>query len=153
MFQSLILASAFLASLGLAQDCVLAVPPNPLTAAGLATPYQVSGDGCSQRGDAASFVECAIYDNAGNMQLYAPLVIDQGDKPNVDFIPPVQPTVANGATVACWFGTNGASLTLTGSSQGCTNGADGSIFGQFATCGGENFMTVRYCCYIFTDIY
>ena|ERR1700761_2396636 len=142
MFRSLVLASAFIASLGLAQDCILAVPPNPLTAQGLATPYVVSGDGCSQRGDAPSFVECAIYDNAGNLQLYAPLVVDQGDKPGADFVPPVKPTVANGATVACWFGTNGASLTLSGATGGCTNGVDGAIFGQFATCGGENFFTV-----------
>jgi hypothetical protein len=142
MLKSIILASAFIASLGLAQDCIIQVPPNPLTAVGLATPYQVSGDGCSQRGAAPSFVECAIYDNAGNMAIYAPLVIDKGDKPNVDFVPPVQPTVAAGAAVACWFGTNAATLTLAGAIGGCVNGIPGSIFGQFATCGGAAFMAV-----------
>jgi hypothetical protein len=137
-----ILNLALLISFGLAQDCTITVPANPLTAAGLATPYTITGDGCSQRGCAPSFVECAIY-SAGNLQIYAPLVVDQGDKPGVDFVPPIKPTVPNGATVGCWFGSNAASLTLTGPGSGqCVNGADGTVFGQFATCGGAAFFTV-----------
>jgi hypothetical protein len=140
MFRSFFI-NALLASIIYAQDCTLKVPANPLTAAGMTTPYQVSG--CSQRADASSFVECAIYDNAGNIEIYAPLVIDAGDKVNVDFVPPVPVNVPNGATVGCWFGTNGDSLTLTGpGAAGCTNGLGGSIFGQFAFCSGQTFMAV-----------
>jgi hypothetical protein len=140
MFWSLLINS-LLASIVYAQDCTLTVPANPLTATGLATPYQVSG--CSQRADASSFVECAIYNNAGTIEIYAPLVVDEGDRLNIDFVPPVAATVPNGATVACWFGSNGDSLTLTGpGAAGCTNGLDGSIFGQFAHCSGDKFMAV-----------
>jgi len=143
MFRTIILASSLASTLALAQDCRIAVPANPLTAEGLATPYVASGDGCSQRAGAASFVECAIYDGAGNMEIYAPLVVDQGDKPVKDFVPPLKPKVPNGASVACWFGTNGDTLTLGGQGAGaCVNGVKGSIFGQFASCGGAEFMKV-----------
>jgi hypothetical protein len=119
----------------------MTVPANPLSATGLATPYVVSG--CDQRADTASFVECAIYDNAGNINIYGPLVVNQGDKANVDFIPPVPVTVPNGATVGCWFGSNGNSLTLTGpGATSCVNGLPGSVFGQFAHCNGDKFMAV-----------
>jgi len=127
------------------QDCTMTVPANPLSANGLASPYilQKTG-GCSQLDSGTqSFVECAIYDNAGNIQLYAPLVINQGDQTNVDYIPPVMPTVPSGATVGCWFGSNADTLTLTGpGASACVNGIKGSIFGQFSTCGGEAFMAV-----------
>ena len=132
--------AALLAGAAYAQDCVMTVPANPLSAAGLATPYQVTG--CDQTQTAtASFVECAIYDNAGTISIYHPLVVNQGGKAGVDFTTPVPATVPSGATVGCWFGTNGASLTFTGPGAGqCTNGLGGSIFGQFAHCGGDKWF-------------
>jgi hypothetical protein len=127
------------ASLILAQNaCVLTVPANPLSAAGLATPYQQTG--CDQRqfADQASFVEAAIWDPAANsFSLYHPLVVNKGDVAGKNFIAPVVPTLPANAIVALWFGTNGGSLTLTGPGvqQGmCTNGLPQngavSIFGQ-----------------------
>jgi hypothetical protein len=147
-----LLLGSLLAGSVLAQDCVLTVPANPLTAAGLATPYTITG--CSQRSDSASFIECAIYDNAGTIELYAPLVVDAGDKVNVDFVKPVVPTIPQGATVACWFGSNGDSVTLTGpGATQCVNGLGSSAFGQFAHCNGDKFMTVSANNFIQWDIY
>lgn len=131
-------ATALLAGVALAQDCVLTVPPNPLTAAGLATPYTVTG--CDQRTlDTSSFVECAIFDGSA-ISIYHPLVVNAGDVVGTDFVKPVPATVPAGSTTACWFGSNGNTLTLTGDSGGCVNGLGGSIFGQFATCNGATFM-------------
>jgi hypothetical protein len=130
------------ASLILAQNaCVLTVPPNPLSATGLATPYQQSG--CDQRqfADQASFVEAGIWDPATNsFSLYHPLVVNQGDVAGKNFIAPVAPVLPANATVALWFGTNGGSLTLTGTGAqqaGCVNGLNQNgavnIFGQVCT--------------------
>jgi hypothetical protein len=127
------------ASLILAQAaCVLTVPPNPLSAQGLATPYTQTG--CNQRqfADQGSFVEAAIFDPAtSTFSLYHPLVVNAGDKAGVNFITPVVPTVPANAKVGIWFGTNGGSLTLAGAgmNQGkCVNGLKQngavSIFGQ-----------------------
>lgn len=122
-------ATALLAGVAFAQDCVLTVPINPLSAAGLATPYTVTG--CDQRApDTASFVECAIYDGNGAITVYHPLIVNAGDKVGTGFAKPVAATVPAGATTACWFGTNGNSLMLTGGSAGCVNGLGKSIFGQ-----------------------
>jgi len=124
----------------------MTVPPNPLTAQGLATPFTVTG--CNQRDFAAqgSFVEAAIFDPAANsISIYHPLVVNQGDAAGQNFITPVTPTVPAGATVGLWFGSNGLTLTLTGSGAGqCVNGFDGSIFGQFAHCNGDVFMKVSF---------
>jgi hypothetical protein len=127
-----------------AQNCVMTVPANPLTAEGLATPYTVSG--CDQRDFAnqGNFVEAAIFDPGTNsISIYHPLVVDEGDVEGTGFITPVTPTVPDGATVGIWFGSNAVTLTLTGSGAGqCVNGFDGSIFGQFAHCNGDVFMQV-----------
>ncbi len=55
------------------------------------------------------------------------------------------PHLPQGAIVALWFGSNGNILTLGGSGgssqQGhCTNGVDGSIFGQFSYCNAQAFF-------------
>jgi hypothetical protein len=122
-----------------AQSCILLVPPNPLTAAGLATPYQVSGNGCTQQVN-PSFVEATILQN-GALFVYNPLVINAGDTPAVA---PVVPNISATAVVGLWFGTNGNTLTLTGGAalvQGkCVNGLPGSIFGQFAYCNAPAFF-------------
>lgn len=146
--------SFLFAATAYAQNCVLTVPPNPLTAQGLATPYTVTG--CNQRDFAAqgSFVEAAIFDPAANaISIYHPLVVNQGDVAGKNFIAPVTPTVPAGATVGIWFGSNGLTLTLTGSGAGqCVNGFGGSIFGQFAHCNGDVFMQVSLFLHIFFQL-
>ena len=65
-------------------NCTIIVPDAPLTAAGLATPYQLTAtntaDGECHEGNATSsaFVQAAILDPAtGQISIYNPLVIDQ----------------------------------------------------------------------------
>ncbi|CEO97998.1 Uncharacterized protein PBTT_03625 [Plasmodiophora brassicae] len=122
-----------------AQNCVLTVPANPLTAKGLATPYTMTG--CDQAADTPSFVEAAVYDPATNsISIYHPLVINQGTQPAAA---PVVPKLPANAVVGIWFGTNGDTLTLTGAGVGagkCVNGLQGSIFGQFAYCNAPAFF-------------
>jgi len=130
----------------LAQNCLITVPQNALTATGLATPYLQNG--CQQAGGTTSFVDAVILDTqAITLSVYSPLVIDQGTQPAVA---PVVPTLPQSNVVALWFGTNGNTLTLVdngGSLTGavCTNGiinpATGllDIFGQFAYCNAISF--------------
>jgi hypothetical protein len=130
--------------------CTLVVPANPLSAAGLATPYQLTATNkangaCNEANVGQSaFVEAAILTANGQVTLYDPLVIDQGTTPAAK---PVAAQVPAGATVGIWFGFNGADLTLQSANgtnalgQGaCVNGQQGSIFGQFAYCNGAAFF-------------
>jgi hypothetical protein len=131
-------------------DCTLIVPKNPLSAAGLATPYQLTatdpaGGPCNETNTAQSaFVQAAIFDPAtGQVSVYHPLVIDAGTKPAVA---PVVPILPANAIVALWFGDNGDQLTLTAASPrtlddaNCVNGAPGSVFGQVAFCNAHAFF-------------
>jgi hypothetical protein len=97
-------------------DCTLIVPPQPLTAQSLATPYQLvatnpSNGACNEANPAqAAFVQAAVIDPAtGKISIYNPLVIDQGTQPAAA---PVVPTLPNGGIVGIWFGSNGNTLTL-----------------------------------------
>jgi hypothetical protein len=130
--------------------CTLIVPANPLTAQGLATPYQLTatnaGNGPCNEANAnqSAFVEAAILTPAGQLSLYDPLVIDKGTQAAAA---PVPATVPAGSTVGIWFGFNGTTLTLQSAAgantltQGaCVNGLNGSVFGQFATCNGQAFF-------------
>lgn len=130
-------------------DCTLIVPANPLTAQGLATPYQLvatnadSGP-CNEANKAqAAFVQGAVIDPAtGAISIYNPLVIDQGTQPAAQT---VAPTLPQGGVAGIWFGFNGNNLTLqdsNGSLQAgnCVNGIKGSIFGQFAYCNAQAFF-------------
>jgi hypothetical protein len=133
-------------------DCTLIVPKNALTAAGLATPYQLTATnpglgGCSESNSAQSaFVQAAILDPAtGAISIYSPLVVDRGDNP---LVPPVLPALPNGAIVALWFGYNGNDLTLKStpgdaslSDAKCVNGTSGNVFGQFAYCNAPAFFS------------
>jgi hypothetical protein len=132
-------------------NCTLIVPKEALSAAGLATPYQLTATDprmgpCSESNPAQSaFVQAAILDPAtGSISIYSPLVIDQGDHP---LVPPVVPTLPNGAIVALWFGYNGDDLTLratTGDSLSnpkCVNGLNGNVFGQYAYCNAPAFFS------------
>jgi hypothetical protein len=42
--------------------------------------------------------------------------------------------------VGIWFGSNANTITLTGTTNGCVNGLDGSVFGQFAYCNTPAFF-------------
>ncbi len=130
-------------------DCTLIVPANPLSAQGLATPYQLTAtDGdkgaCHEsNGNQSAFVQAAIIDPAtGKISIYEPLVVDRGKKPAVQ---PVTPTLPQGAIVGIWFGYNGANLTLKSKNNSlhdgnCVNGLDDSVFGQFAYCNAAAFF-------------
>ena len=66
-------------------DCTLIVPPHPLTANGLATPYQLvatnpDNGACNEANPAqAAFVQAAVIDPAtGKIAVYDPLIVDQG---------------------------------------------------------------------------
>ncbi len=132
-------------------NCLLAVPNNPLTAAGLATPYLLSSptgsSGCSQAnttGGTLAFVQAAVYSkSAHTISVYTPLVADAPTStPGVPRTPryaisPVVPTLPADAVVAIWFGYNANNLTLTGTAV--TNGTCFTGFGQFAACNATNF--------------
>jgi hypothetical protein len=139
------LTALALASLCLAQDfnCVLTIPPNPLTAEGLASPYKMTGCNQINFGDEGCFVEATILDPAtGDISVYNPLVINQDQNvAGVDFIAPVVPTLPANAVVGIWFGSNAVTLTLAGTTNGCVNGDGNSIFGQFAYCNAPEFFT------------
>jgi hypothetical protein len=130
-------------------DCTLVVPAQPLTAKGLATPYQLvatnSANGPCNEANAAqsAFVQAAVIDPAtGKISIYNPLVIDQGSQPAAA---PVVPTLPNGGIVGIWFGSNGNTLTLQDSNNSlqdgnCVNGVAGSIFGQYSYCNAPAFF-------------
>lgn len=130
-------------------DCTLIVPRNPLSARGLAMPYQLkatNGDNgpCNEANPMQSaFIQGAVIDPAtGKISIYDPLVIDQDTQPA---IAPVVPKLPANAVVALWFGFNGNTLTLqdnNGSLQqgNCVNGLNDSIFGQFSYCNAPAFF-------------
>jgi len=125
-------------------NCTLVVPPDPLSAKGLATPYQLRSP-CRQSDTGQSaFVQGTIVDPAtGQVSVYNPLVVDQGTRPAAA---PAVPKVPAGAVVGLWFGFNGDNLALRGSDDtlaqaNCVNGLDDSIFGQFAFCNAGAFFT------------
>jgi hypothetical protein len=130
------------------QNCTLTVPENPLTAQGLATPYQLAGTGnggaCHEaNANQSAFVEATILDPAtGALSVYRPLVIDRGTRAAVA---PSAPTLPAGAVVGIWFGFNGDTITLRGNGdslgQGqCVNGLGKSLFGEFAHCNAPGFF-------------
>ncbi|HET9256498.1 MAG TPA: hypothetical protein VFO16_15050 [Pseudonocardiaceae bacterium] len=125
-------------------NCTLIVPNDPLSAQGLATPYQLVATNrrngpCRENNiNQSAFVEATIIDPAtGALAVYRPLVIDQGTQPGA---PPVVPKLTPGSVVGLWFGFQGTTLRLAGASGGCVNGLPGSPFGQFAYCGAPEFF-------------
>ncbi len=121
-------------------NCSLAVPANPLSAAGLATPWQL-GDGCSMAnaGTEGAFVEATILAPNGSVQVYSPLVVTAGTQPAVA---PTAPTIAAGSSVIIDVGFNGTNLVLTGAGaqQGnCVDASGQSVIGQVSACNAVNF--------------
>src|ERR1700692_1439354 len=93
-------------------NCTIIVPDAPLTAAGLATPYQLTatnpadGDCHETNTGSSAFVQAAILDPAtGQISIYNPLVIDQNTTPAAGATP-IPPTLPDNAIVALWFGFN-----------------------------------------------
>jgi hypothetical protein len=121
-------------------NCTLTVPNNPLSARGLATPYQL-GDGCTMA-DAANegaFVEATILAPNGSVQIYDPLVITAGTTPAAT---PAPPTIARGSHVIIDVGSNGNNLVLEGrgARQGnCVDALGQSVIGQVSACNAVNF--------------
>jgi hypothetical protein len=139
-------------------SCRIIVPANPLSAQGLATPYQLEGpagmtpqqSGCTMANAAnlGAFVQATILDPAtGKLSVYEPLVITQGTAPAAK---PVVPVLPAGAVVTVDFGFNGTNLTQVGATgnalrQGrCVNGLNGSIFGQVSFCNGTGFFQAAF---------
>jgi hypothetical protein len=139
-------------------NCSLIVPPQPLTAKGLATPYQMvatdpAAGPCNEAVQVqAAFVQAAVFDPAtSQISIYNPLIVDKGQQAAS---PPVVPTLPPNAIVALWFGSNnGGTLSLDGDIAGgkCVNGlppvapngslTSGSKFGQVAYCNAPAFFS------------
>jgi hypothetical protein len=133
-------------------NCELIVPPNPLTATGLATPYQLTGpggqdpaaSGCTQANpNLQAFVQATIVNPAtGRLWVYEPLVVTLGSNPAVA---PVRPKLPKNAVVNLMVGFNGANLQLAGAQPDtlarakCVDGLQGSLFGQVSYCNSVAF--------------
>jgi len=139
-------------------DCDIVVPAHPLTAKGLATPYQLTGaaggspaaTGCQMTNsiNLGAYVQATILNSqTGALYVYNPLVITAGTMPAVK---PVVPKLPKGAIVTIDFGFNGTFLiqkgaTLYALQQGnCTDGMPGSPFGQVSFCNGTNFFNTAF---------
>jgi hypothetical protein len=138
-------------------DCGLIVPTNPLSPAGLATPWQLTGpDGANSGGfncnqatlNLQAFVQATILDPAtGRLSVYEPLVVTQGSAPAVR---PVRPHLPRHAIVNVMIGYNGNNLYLIGAGSqtlaraNCVNGLNGSVFGQVSYCNSAAFYAAAY---------
>ena len=129
-------------------NCSLQLPAEPLTAQGLATPYQLFATDPAQgpcneaNAGQSAFAQAVIFDpNTNTLSAYEPLVIDRGTQPAVQ---PMVPQLPRGSIVGIWFGFNGTFLHLTGGMANgrCVNGLPGSDFGQFAYCNAPQFFQV-----------
>ena len=139
-------------------SCNIIVPADPLTAAGLATPYQLPGtngaspqaSGCTMANFAnlGAFVQATILNPwTGQISVYDPLVITAGTKPAVA---PVRPKLPRGSVVTIDFGFNGTNLTQVGATRNalrqghCTDGLGSSAFGQVSFCNGITFFQAAF---------
>jgi hypothetical protein len=121
-------------------NCTVSVPANPLSAQGLASPW-ILGDGCTwANGDTEGvFVDATILAPNGQLQVYNPLVINQGTTPAVA---PTPPTIAAGSQVILSAGFNGNALALVGPGvrQGnCIDAFGNSLMNQTPQCNAANF--------------
>ena len=146
--------SAAVSSTAVVDTCDIIVPAHPLTARGLATPYQLTGpagtsaaaSGCQMINslNLGAFVQATILNpRTGALSVYNPLVITQGTTPAVA---PVVPKLPAGAIVTIDFGFNGTNLIQVGATPdalgegNCTDGEPKSPFGQVSFCNGVNFF-------------
>jgi hypothetical protein len=133
-------------------NCELVVPAHPLTAAGLASPYLLTGpdgqspaaSGCQQSNpNLQAFVQATILNPAtGRLWVYEPLVTTLGTPPAVA---PVAPKLPKGAVVNLMVGFNGNNLQLAGAlantltNAKCVDGDGDSLFGQVSYCNSVAF--------------
>jgi hypothetical protein len=136
-------ASAF-AQAAVNQDCTLIVPHNPLTAVGLATPYELMAtnpaNGPCHEADSnqSAFVQAAIINkDTGQISVYGPLVIDRGTRPAMA---PVVPVLPAHHIVALWFGFNANNLSLVGYGDDLRENHCSQGMGQFAYCNAVAFF-------------
>jgi hypothetical protein len=149
-----VLTTAPAATLTTNGSCDIIVPANPLSARGLATPYQLTGtdgmtpaeSGCRMTNAArlGAFVQATIVDPAtGRLSVYDPLVVTRGIRPAVK--PTIPPILAD-AVVTIAFGFNGKDLFQVGATPttladaDCVNGQAGSVFGPVSFCNGVKFF-------------
>jgi hypothetical protein len=121
-------------------NCTLTVPASPLSAQGLATPWQL-GDGCSMAnaGTEGAFVEATILAPNGSVTVYNPLVITAGTTPAAT---PAAPKITGGDQVIIDVGFNGTNLALVGpgARQGhCVDALGQSLIGQVSACNAVGF--------------
>jgi hypothetical protein len=150
--------SAGVSSSAVEDTCDIIVPAHPLTARGLATPYQLTGPagtspaatGCQMINslNLGAFVQATILDpQTGALYVYNPLVITAGTRPAVA---PVVPKLPKHAIVTIDFGFNGTFLLQEGATPNalaegnCTDGMPGSPFGQVSFCNGVNFFNAAF---------
>jgi hypothetical protein len=138
--------------------CDIIVPANPLSAPGLATPYQLTGpqgttptqSGCEMSNGAklGAFVQATILNPAtGALSIYEPLVITQGTRPDTPAMKLSPPVIPADAIVTIDFGFNGTDLVQVGATPTtladahCVSGQAGSAFGPTSFCNGVNFFS------------
>jgi len=139
-------------------NCDIIVPAHPLTAKGLATPYQLTGhdgdspgaSGCQMINSIklGAFVQATILDTqTGALYVYNPLVVTRGTRPAVA---PVVPKLPSHAVVTIDIGFNGEILRQVGATPNalregnCTDGGPGSPFGQVSFCNGPEFFKAAF---------
>jgi hypothetical protein len=137
--------------------CDIIVPAKPLSAQGLATPYELTGpsgmtpaqSGCEMSNGAklGAFVQAAILDPAtGALSVYEPLVLTQGTRPDTPDMKLKPPVIPADAVVTIDFGFNGKNLVQVGATPAtladahCVSGQAGSPFGRTSFCNGVNFF-------------
>jgi hypothetical protein len=137
--------------------CDIIVPANPLSAQGLATPYQLTGphgatpaqSGCEMSNGAklGAFVQATILDPAtGALSVYEPLVITRGTRPDAPGLKLSPPAIPADAIVTIDFGFNGTNLVQAGATPTtladahCVSGQAGSAFGPTSFCNGASFF-------------
>ena len=135
-------------------NCDIIVPANPLSAQGLATPYQLTGpdgmtpdqSGCTMTNavNLGAFVQATILNTqTGQLSVYDPLVVTQGTTPAVA---PTVPVLPRHYVATIDFGFNGTDLFQVGATPGalaqgdCVDGTQGSVFGQVSFCNGVTFF-------------
>jgi hypothetical protein len=145
------------ASMSSNTTCDIIVPANPLSAQGLATPYQLTGpngmtpaqSGCEMSNGAklGAFVQATILNPVtGALSVYEPLVITQGTRPDAPGMKLSPPVIPADAVVTIDFGFNGTNLVQVGATPAtladahCVSGQAGSAFGQTSFCNGVNFF-------------
>jgi hypothetical protein len=138
--------------------CDIIVPANPLSAQGLATPYELTGpkgttpaqSGCEMSNGAklGAFVQATILDAAtGALSVYEPLVITRGTRPDAPGMKLSPPVIPADSVVTIDFGFNGTDLVQVGATPAtladahCVSGQAGPAFGQALSCNGANFFS------------